>query len=134
MEQGRGHGEWIVGSKKPGHYKQSKTVSVEIWKLSSQEWHSRSSNHQSLVWNTEEHLRVGGVGGKNHVFDSVLSIFNPIKKHMYVHLFLIIDISPAAFNVKGTLNSQNVEFPPQNASSFLSMPRCRVHLLHHLKG
>lgn len=101
----------MLGRKKTGHYQQSKIMSLEIWKFSGQEWHSRSSKQHILVWNLEEHLSIGGVGGKNHLFESILSIFNPIKKHMYVCLFLIIDISPAALNVKGTLNSHNVEIP-----------------------
>jgi hypothetical protein len=43
MEQGRDPGEWMLGRKKTGHYKQSKIMSVEIWKVSIQKWQSRSS-------------------------------------------------------------------------------------------
>lgn len=52
---------------------------------------------------------LGGDGRDKYLLcKAIPNILNPIKKHMYMHLFqsVIIDINTAALYVKGTLSSQ----------------------------
>lgn len=47
-------------------------------------------------------------GDKNLLCKDIPNILNPVKEHMYMHLFqcIIIDINTAALYVKGTSSSQ----------------------------